>query len=72
MPHTSKSRISSHTMGTSRGEEVVQDKGPEPGRERGGRTARDSTSINPKNLEPIDPRMPNLPPVRYRHPIVFG
>jgi hypothetical protein len=26
------------------------------------RTARDSTSINPKAREPIDPRMPHLPP----------
>jgi hypothetical protein len=25
-------------------------------------TARRSTGINPRNEEPIDPRMPNLPP----------
>jgi len=62
MPHTSKSQISSHTKGTHRGEEVIQQKGPEPGREHGGRTARDSTSIDPKTKGPIDPRMPNLPP----------
>jgi hypothetical protein len=62
MPHTEKSKISSHTEGTSRGEEVVQRKGPEPGRESGTRTARDSTSINPKARGPIDPRMPHMPP----------
>jgi hypothetical protein len=62
MPHTDKSKISSHTEGTSRGEEVVQQKGPEPGRESGTRTARDATSINPKSRDPIDPRMPHMPP----------
>jgi hypothetical protein len=62
MPHTAKSKISSHTDGTSRGEEVVQRKGPEPGRETGTRTARDSTSINPRLRDPIDPRMPHMPP----------
>ncbi|MBV8828995.1 MAG: hypothetical protein JO108_07160 [Acidobacteriaceae bacterium] len=62
MPHTPKSTISSHTEGTSRGEEVVQKKGPEPGRETGRRTARDSTSINPGARDPIDPRMPYMPP----------
>ncbi|MBV8073156.1 MAG: hypothetical protein JO270_24870 [Acidobacteriaceae bacterium] len=62
MPHTEKSRISSHTEGTSRGEEVLRHKGPEPGRETGTRTARDSTSINAQAREPIDPRMPHMPP----------
>jgi hypothetical protein len=62
MPHTEKSKISSHTEGTSRGEEVVQRKGREPGRETGRRTARDSTSINPQARDPIDPRMPYMPP----------
>ena len=62
MPHTEKSKISSHMEGTSRGEEVVQHKGPEPGRETGTRTARDATSINPKSRDPIDPRMPHMPP----------
>ena len=62
MPHTDKSTISSHMEGTSRGEEVVQRKGPEPGRETGTRTARDSTSISPESKEPIDPRMPHMPP----------
>lgn len=41
---------------------MLQKKGPEPGREHGGRTARDSTSISPKSKQPIDPRMPNMPP----------
>lgn len=62
MPHTSKSSISSHTEGSSRGEEVKLRKGPEPGRETGKRTARDSTSISPKARDPIDPRMPHMPP----------
>lgn len=63
MPHTPKSEISSHTEGTTRGEEVVLKKGREPGREGGKtRTARDSTSINSKARDPIDPRMPHMPP----------
>ncbi|MDQ2774285.1 MAG: hypothetical protein M3Y57_05060 [Acidobacteriota bacterium] len=62
MSHTKKSEISSHTEGTTRGEEVLRQKGPEPGRETGTRTARDSTSINPKARDPIDPRMPHMPP----------
>jgi hypothetical protein len=56
--------ISSHTSGTPRGEERIRRNGPEPGREDRslGRTARDSTSINPEAREPIDPRMPHMPP----------
>lgn len=56
--------ISAHTPGTPKGEERVRREGPEPGREdrRIGRTARDSTSINPKARNPIDPRMPHMPP----------
>jgi len=60
--HTRKSEVSSHTPGTSRGEELIYKKGPEPGRESGHRTARDATSINPKMQGPIDPRMPHMPP----------
>ncbi len=52
----------SHTPGTTRGEEMIFKKGPEPGRETGTRTARDSTSINPKEHDVIDPRMPHMPP----------
>jgi hypothetical protein len=62
MGHTKKSLISSHTPGTRRGEEVLRSKGPEPGREHGTRTARDSTSVNPNARKPIDPRMPEMPP----------
>jgi hypothetical protein len=56
------SRMPSHTPGTTRGEETVLKHGPEPGRETGTRTARDATAINPKSHDPIDPRMPYLPP----------
>ena len=56
--------ISSHTPGTPKGEERVIRHGREPGRrnEKLGRTARDSTSIDPEGREPIDPRMPHMPP----------
>ena len=59
-----KPDISSHTAGTPKGEERVRRHGREPGREdgKGVRRARDSTSINPAAHEPIDPRMPHLPP----------
>jgi len=53
--------VPAHTPGTSKGEERLED-GPEPGREEAGRTARDSTSINPDQRGPIDPEMPNMPP----------
>jgi hypothetical protein len=54
----------SHTPGTAKGEERVQHHGKEPGRDdpRASRTARDSTSINPADHDPIDPRMPHMPP----------
>lgn len=54
-----------HVKGTGKGEEAVKDKGREPGRGQGGRnyrTARDSTSINPEDRDPILPSMPNIPP----------
>lgn len=56
--------LPSHTPGTPKGEERVRRAGREPGREdlKHGRLARDATSINPKAREPIDPRMPHLPP----------
>ena len=60
--HNAKSKMPSHTPGTTRGEEIVFKKGPEPGRETGTRTARDSTSINPRAHDRIDPRMPHMPP----------
>jgi hypothetical protein len=56
--------VSSHTPGTSRGEERVRRYGKEPGRsnKQPSRTARDATGINPQEEEPIDPRMPEMPP----------
>ena len=59
-----QSDISSHYPGTPKGEEHVARHGREPGREdpKIGRTARDSTSVNPVGVEPIDPRMPHIPP----------
>ena len=60
--HSAKSRMPSHTPGTTRGEEAVRKEGVEPGRETGTRTARDATSINAKARDPIDPRMPHMPP----------
>jgi hypothetical protein len=56
--------LPAHTPGTPKGEERVRQQGREPGREqqRLGRTARDATSINASSRDPIDPRMPHLPP----------
>jgi hypothetical protein len=61
----------SHDIGVRKGEEM-KSRGKEPGRfdkgttharrPSGGSTARDSTGINPKDRNPIDPDMPNLPP----------
>lgn len=54
----------SHDWGTGKGEEAASSQGREAGREdeEKGRTARDSTSVNPDNQEPIDPAMPHMPP----------
>jgi hypothetical protein len=62
--HDSKAELPAHTPGAPRGEEMVHTLGREPGRSdpKVGRTARDSTSINADDREPIDPRMPHLPP----------
>jgi hypothetical protein len=56
--------LPAHTPGTPKGEERVRREGREPGREnvKLGRTARDATSINPAARDPIDPRMPHMPP----------
>lgn len=51
----------SHTKGTHKGEEWARST-PEPGRENKTATARSATGINAKEREPIDPRMPHLPP----------
>jgi hypothetical protein len=62
--HDSRSKLPAHTPGAPRGEELVRKYGREGGRQdpRAGRTARDATSINPEAREPIDPRMPHIPP----------
>lgn len=54
----------SHQAGVPKGEEQVENLGKEPGRDssEADRTARDSTSINPENREPITEDMPNMPP----------
>lgn len=59
-----KSDISSHAVGTQKGEEWVKDYGREPGRHEDPphRTARDATSVNPTGRKPILPSMPHLPP----------
>ncbi|MDB5307159.1 MAG: hypothetical protein JWO38_1361 [Gemmataceae bacterium] len=59
-----KAELPSRTLGTPKGEELVRRKGREPGREdrRFQRTARDSTSISAAARDPIDPRMPHMPP----------
>ncbi len=62
--HDSRASLSAHTPGVPKGEEMVRKLGREAGRDgpRGGRTARDSTSINADDRGPIDPSMPHLPP----------
>jgi hypothetical protein len=54
-----------HVNGTQKGEELARRKGREPGRHPNGksyRSARDSTGLNPSAEDPIDPRMPHIPP----------
>ncbi|HEV7904071.1 MAG TPA: hypothetical protein VGO96_09535 [Pyrinomonadaceae bacterium] len=61
-----------HDTGTGKGEEKSSYEGKEAGRDDAGTThadrpagtstARDSTSINPENMDPIDPNSPKLPP----------
>lgn len=51
----------SHTPGTHKGEEWVHSR-KEPGREKKYAAARSSTGINAKNRDPIDSRMPHMPP----------
>jgi hypothetical protein len=62
----------SHDTGTGKGEGKSSTEGKEPGRHDAGTThadrpsgtstARDSTSINPENMGPIDPNSPKMPP----------
>lgn len=59
------SDLPTHVPGTNKGEELVVTHGREPGRDeskKSYRSARDSTSLNPEARNPIDPRMPNIPP----------
>ena len=61
-----------HDWGTGKGEEKSSMEGKEAGRHdsgdthadrpAGGRTARDSTTINPDSENPIDPNSPKIPP----------
>ena len=61
-----------HEPGANKGEEAVSDQGKESGRHETGtdasgrptgtRTARDSTGINADAEEPIDEKMPHMPP----------
>jgi len=62
--HDEKTELPSHTRGAPKGEELVRKYGREAGRKdrRYGRTARDATSVNPEDRDPIDPRMPHMPP----------
>ncbi|MGH9534605.1 MAG: hypothetical protein ACRD2E_07080 [Terriglobales bacterium] len=50
-----------HTPGVHKGEEWAL-RAREPGRVGAARTARDATALNPRRRDPIDPRMPYLPP----------
>lgn len=64
--------MASHDLGIGKGEEKSSTEGKESGRHDTGETgadrptgtstARDSTTINAENEEPIDPAMPNMPP----------
>lgn len=61
-----------HTPGTRQGEEIKKEDGKEPGRQDSGtthadrpagtKTARDSTAINPEDVEAKDPNAPKMPP----------
>lgn len=55
-----KPDLPSHTPFTKRGE--AGGRRGEPGRKDNAPTARSSTGINAEDREPIDPRMPHLPP----------
>jgi hypothetical protein len=58
------SDLPSHSPGTVKGEEWALKHGREPGRDDPAvvRTARDSTSLNAAARDPIDARMPHIPP----------
>jgi hypothetical protein len=65
--------LPAHDIGTGKGEEASNRQGKEAGRHETGKdeagrptgtsTARDSSSVNVEEREPIDPAMPkNMPP----------
>ena len=70
MGHDTSSDEPAHTPGTRKGEDITAHDGKEAGRESkgsshadrpaGGRTARDSTGINPDDVESVTggPKMP--------------
>jgi hypothetical protein len=70
--HDSTSHSPSHDWGTGKGEEKSSAEGKEAGRHdhadthadrsAGGSMARDATSINAENEDPIDPASPKMPP----------
>jgi len=49
------------TPGRPQDEVEKEEKPPRPDTGEG-RTARDATGINPKDREPVDPKMPDMPP----------
>ncbi len=61
-----------HLPGTRKGEEIAREDGKEAGRHdsetsgadrpTGTSSARDSTGINPEDVESKDPNAPNMPP----------
>ena len=54
-----------HVPGTNKGEELVHQHGREPGRSKNRRfyrDAHDSTGLDSDERQPIDPRMPQMPP----------
>jgi hypothetical protein len=70
--HDKHSESPAHDWGTGKGEEKASSEGKEAGRHdhenthadrpAGGSTARDATSINPDDRDPIDPNSPKMPP----------
>jgi hypothetical protein len=61
-PKTTRA-ASLQTGGPGRPQEKVEKEEKVPRRDTGqGRTARDATGINPKDTEPVDPKMPDMPP----------
>ena len=70
--HKEAMDTASHTPGTRKGEEMVEDDGKESGRHEkeesganrptGTSTAESSTGINAEDENPIDSESPNMPP----------